>query len=90
MEMVDESMRTSCIIDEVSRCIHIGLLCVQKGRVERATMWSVMLMLSSETALKKPRSPGFYMERSTSSKGNSSNKDPRISNDCTFTLLEGR
>lgn len=67
MEMVDLSMIDSCRVRDVSRCIHVGLLCVQKGVEQRPIMSSVVMMLSSENAvLPKPEPPAFYIERSTS------------------------
>uniref|UniRef100_A0A9I9CT51 Cysteine-rich receptor-like protein kinase 10 n=1 Tax=Cucumis melo TaxID=3656 RepID=A0A9I9CT51_CUCME len=44
------------------RCIHIGLLCVQENAVDRPTMASVVLMLSSfSLTLSVPSDPAFFM-----------------------------
>ncbi|KAF9609256.1 hypothetical protein IFM89_014450 [Coptis chinensis] len=92
MELVDESMSNSYVVQDVLRCIHVGLLCVQKGREERPTMSSVVLMLSSESVvLPKPQRPGFYVERSTSNKSPSNrDKESCISSSVTITMMEGR
>ncbi|KAK7280213.1 hypothetical protein RJT34_25275 [Clitoria ternatea] len=48
--------------DEIVRCIHIGLLCVQERVVDRPTLASVMLMLSScSLSLPVPLQPAFFM-----------------------------
>ncbi|GAB2298801.1 hypothetical protein Dimus_032879 [Dionaea muscipula] len=39
--------------DEIMRCIHIGLLCVQEHEVDRPTMSSVVVMLSSHSSLSR-------------------------------------
>jgi hypothetical protein len=62
MGLVDEALRDSCTLSELLRCIHVGLLCVQQIPEDRPTMSSVVLMLSSESLLPKPRHPGFYTD----------------------------
>ncbi|KAL8139088.1 hypothetical protein V2J09_005089 [Rumex salicifolius] len=45
---------------QILRCIHIGLLCVQDNMVDRPTMSSVVLMMSSESlALPLPSHPAY-------------------------------
>ncbi|KAL5730649.1 hypothetical protein ACHQM5_003447 [Ranunculus cassubicifolius] len=92
MQLVDELVNSLWYVDEISRCIHIGLLCVQKDICRRPTMSYVLLMLSSETALPAPQPPGFYIERTTLAKENLSPGDKELcnSNDATITLLEAR
>ncbi|XP_056173190.1 G-type lectin S-receptor-like serine/threonine-protein kinase At4g27290 [Syzygium oleosum] len=65
MELVD-----GCLYDlvepQVERCIHVGLLCVQKFPNDRPAMSSVVAMLGNESAsLPRPKQPGFFMERSS-------------------------
>ncbi|KAL9687087.1 hypothetical protein QQ045_031483 [Rhodiola kirilowii] len=51
--------------NEIMRCIHIGLLCVQESVTARPTMASVVLMLSSfSLTLPLPSEPAFFMQRS--------------------------
>ena len=46
--------------EEIMRCIHIGLLCVQNYANDRPTMASTVLMLnSSSLALPKPSEPAY-------------------------------
>ncbi|XP_058725196.1 cysteine-rich receptor-like protein kinase 44 isoform X2 [Vicia villosa] len=49
-------------VNEVLRCIHIGLLCVQENASSRPTMASVVLMLNSHSlSLPRPSEPAFYV-----------------------------
>lgn len=63
IELIDAWMRDySQNLSEVLRCIHVSLLCVQQRPVDRPSMSSVVLMLSSENALPEPKTPGYFME----------------------------
>ncbi|KAK7357556.1 hypothetical protein VNO80_16846 [Phaseolus coccineus] len=54
--------------NEMLRCIHIGLLCVQENLVDRPTMTNIMLMLNSYSlSLPIPTEPAFYMNSRTRS-----------------------
>uniref|UniRef100_A0A7N1A7D1 Protein kinase domain-containing protein n=1 Tax=Kalanchoe fedtschenkoi TaxID=63787 RepID=A0A7N1A7D1_KALFE len=51
--------------NEIMRCIHIGLLCVQESVAARPTMASVVLMLSSfSLSLPLPSEPAFFVHSS--------------------------
>ncbi|GLT48442.1 hypothetical protein SLA2020_220670 [Shorea laevis] len=64
MQLIDPQLVQSCVDSEVLKCIHIGLLCVQKDPVDRPTISSVILMLGSETiTLPKPTEPAFFVGR---------------------------
>ncbi|KAJ9553559.1 hypothetical protein OSB04_017604 [Centaurea solstitialis] len=60
IELMSSSLRNSCIMSEVLRSIHVGLLCVQHHAEDRPTMLSVVLMLVSESVLPPPRQPAFF------------------------------
>lgn len=47
LELVDSKIKELCIESEVSRCLHISLLCVQQNPEDRPTMASVILMFES-------------------------------------------
>ena len=48
--------------DEIMRCVHIGLLCVQDDVADRPTMASVEVMLNSYSAtFPLPSQPASYM-----------------------------
>ncbi|XP_047955384.1 cysteine-rich receptor-like protein kinase 44 [Salvia hispanica] len=62
-KVVDPILRGSGsgLTNEMLRCIHIGLLCVQENAADRPTMASVVLMLSSfSMTLNIPSAPAFY------------------------------
>ncbi|GLT52622.1 hypothetical protein SLA2020_259530 [Shorea laevis] len=53
---------------EMTRCIHIGLLCVQENVADRPTTAAVVLMLNSNsTTLPMPSQPAFFMHSNISS-----------------------
>ncbi|KAI4324154.1 hypothetical protein L6164_023715 [Bauhinia variegata] len=91
MELVDACLEDSFVVSEVLRYIHIGLLCVQQNPDDRPDMASVVVMLSSECALPRPKEPGFLMERASVIAESSSSK-PTLSstNEMSFTHLAGR
>ncbi|XP_057790553.1 G-type lectin S-receptor-like serine/threonine-protein kinase At4g27290 isoform X3 [Salvia miltiorrhiza] len=92
MEMMDECLMATCVESQVTRCIHVGLLCVQNFAEDRPIMPSVVLMLASDGALlPEPNEPGYYIEGSCSP--SRSSKSPCIKSEngtLTFTDLEAR
>jgi hypothetical protein len=92
MELIDKSIEDMCALsDQVLRCVHVGLLCMQQRPEDRPDMSSVVLMLSSESLLPKPRQPGFYTEKALTEAASSSTKHEQCSaNEITITLLKGR
>ncbi|CAI9275307.1 unnamed protein product [Lactuca saligna] len=62
IEVMGASLRNSCVVPEVLRSIHVGLLCVQHHAEDRPTMLSVVLMLISESTLPPPKKPAFFTE----------------------------
>ncbi|TKY51076.1 Cysteine-rich receptor protein kinase 25 [Spatholobus suberectus] len=66
LELMDHSLRESYAPNEVIRCIHIGLLCVQEDPADRPTMATVVLMLDSYTVtLPVPNQPAFFIASRT-------------------------
>lgn len=65
LEIVDPTLSESIFANEVIRCIHIGLLCVQNNREARPTMDTVVLMLNSanSVSLPVPEQPTFFIPR---------------------------
>ena len=47
MELLDLALGDSFSRDEVMRCIHIGLLCVQEDPADRPTMATIVLTLKA-------------------------------------------
>ncbi|KAK6917380.1 Gnk2-homologous domain [Dillenia turbinata] len=71
LNLVEPTLRAAQT-NEIMRCIHIGLLCVQESVVDRPTMASVVLMLNSySTTLPVPLRPAFLVQ-SSFPRGNSS------------------
>ncbi|KAL5579081.1 hypothetical protein UlMin_011523 [Ulmus minor] len=59
--LVDPLMRAGSG-SEITRCIHIGLLCVQENVADRPSMNTVVLMLNSYSlSLPVPSQPAFFM-----------------------------
>ncbi|KAJ7962993.1 putative Receptor protein kinase [Quillaja saponaria] len=60
-ELIDPILGGSCSPNEVLRCIHIGLLCVQEKAADRPSMLDVVSFLSSEIIqLAQPNQPAFF------------------------------
>lgn len=70
--MLDPTLRGSYNPNEVIRCIHIGLLCVQENPADRPTMASIVLMLDSySVTLPTPKQPAFCIHSGTDPKSTS-------------------
>ncbi|KAL1567084.1 putative serine/threonine-protein kinase receptor [Salvia divinorum] len=66
-ELMDECLSNTFIESQVKRCIHVGLLCVQKFAEDRPVMSSVVFMLGNDEAIiPDPKEPGFFPEESSS------------------------
>ena len=64
LELLDSSIRNSCSGNEVIKCIHISLLCIQENPSLRPTIQSIMVMLSSHTiSMPAPQQPAFLFDR---------------------------
>ena len=60
LQAVDQSVVDQCQPQEVLRCMHIGLLCVQEDPAQRPSMASITLMLNSySVSLPTPSAPAF-------------------------------
>ncbi|XP_020674726.1 G-type lectin S-receptor-like serine/threonine-protein kinase B120 isoform X1 [Dendrobium catenatum] len=91
MEFVDSSIISSCSVKEVSRCINVGLLCVQDRAIDRPTMSSVILMLEGENSMcPMPRQPTFAAEMSQSDTDSSTFDKRIVSANASITMLTGR
>ncbi|WVZ04021.1 hypothetical protein V8G54_024827 [Vigna mungo] len=61
-ELVDPSIKESIDPDEVQKCIHIGLLCVEHYADDQPTMSEIVSMLTNKSAiLSLPQTPAFYV-----------------------------
>ncbi|XVF59025.1 hypothetical protein PTKIN_Ptkin07bG0240900 [Pterospermum kingtungense] len=62
-EIVDSALGDSYPVDEVLRCIQIGLLSVQEHAADRPMMSAIVFMLGNETALPFPKQPAFIVKK---------------------------
>ncbi|XP_010455558.1 PREDICTED: putative cysteine-rich receptor-like protein kinase 31 [Camelina sativa] len=61
LDLIDPAIKESYDQDEVIRCIHIGILCVQETPADRPAMSAIFQMLTnSSITLPVPRPPGFF------------------------------
>lgn len=62
LELLDPSLQNNYSRNEVFRCIHIALLCVQDDPSRRPSMASIVLMLNSYSfPLPLPEEPTIFM-----------------------------
>uniref|UniRef100_A0A0D3DFL1 Protein kinase domain-containing protein n=1 Tax=Brassica oleracea var. oleracea TaxID=109376 RepID=A0A0D3DFL1_BRAOL len=63
LELVDPNIVQNYQIEEVTRCIHTALLCVQEDPTDRPNLSTITLMLTSNTLiLPVPQPPGFFLQ----------------------------
>uniref|UniRef100_A0A7N2LUT2 Receptor-like serine/threonine-protein kinase n=1 Tax=Quercus lobata TaxID=97700 RepID=A0A7N2LUT2_QUELO len=92
LDIVDSSLGQAYPAHEVSRCIQIGLLCVQEQAMDRPTMIEIVFMLGNETPLPAPKKPAF-INRGNINNGQDSSSSigaPGSINDVTMSVLEAR
>ena len=91
LELIDSSIKDSCVVSEVLRCIHVSLLCVQQHPDDRPTMTSVIQMLGSEMEPVKPKEPAFFPTRISDQEESCSNVNQKTSNaELSITSVKGR
>ena len=90
MEIVDPLLTKTYTATEVSRCVQIGLLCVQEHAIDRPTMSTVVFMLSNNTTLLSPKQPAFILKRACNSKDISTSEGANSINEMTITKIDGR
>lgn len=61
VEIIDSPLRGNAPGEQMQKCVHIGLLCVQDNPADRPMMSMVNVMLSSSTfSLPAPSKPVFF------------------------------
>ncbi|KAL0312389.1 UNVERIFIED_CONTAM: G-type lectin S-receptor-like serine/threonine-protein kinase [Sesamum radiatum] len=91
MELMDPSLRASCVTNQVQRCIHIGLLCVENHAVDRPTIEDVIYMLKNEMSnLPIPNNPAFITRNSILEKVKETIPEKLSANELTVSEIEGR
>ncbi|CAM8975137.1 unnamed protein product [Rhodiola kirilowii] len=66
-ELIDPSIKDSCLTEQALRCIHIGMLCVQDSAAYRPNMSTVIIMLESDSMLLPAPKPTTFGSMSSSS-----------------------
>ncbi|KAB5521794.1 hypothetical protein DKX38_026113 [Salix brachista] len=90
-ELVDPILKESCSKDQVLRCIHVGLLCVEDNAMDRPNMSDVITMLTGEAQLRLPKQPAFTSARSVVEETNSSRPAECGSiNNVTMSTMDAR
>lgn len=90
--MIDPEISNPNHVNDIERCIHIGLLCLQNLATERPIMATVVSMLNSEIVnLPRPSHPAF-VDRQIVSSAESSRQNHRTQsiNNVTVTDMQGR
>ena len=87
MKIVDPLPDETYLANEVSRCIQIGLLCVQEHATDRPTMSTVVFMLGNDTHLPSPKQPAFILKSTYNSTDRSTSS---ASNEITLSTIDGR
>lgn len=92
-DLLDASISKTSVQEQVMRCIHVGMLCVQDVANHRPNMPAVLLMLESENvALPKPNQPTFTSMRHNLNDEDmwNLNQDGVSSNNVTMSVILGR
>ncbi|PIN01425.1 Serine/threonine protein kinase [Handroanthus impetiginosus] len=91
LELMDPTLRDSCVINQLQRCIHIGLLCVENQAVDRPTIEDVIFILKNETAsLPMPKNPAFITRNSVFQEVEKSAPEKLSANELTLSEIGGR
>ncbi|XP_077243376.1 G-type lectin S-receptor-like serine/threonine-protein kinase At4g27290 isoform X2 [Tasmannia lanceolata] len=92
LELLDPSiMVNSCAENEVLRCVHVGLLCVQESPRDRPTMSAVVFMLGNETTMNQPKKPAFTLQDDYKDRNKPTSETGSCSiNEMSITEVESR
>ena len=86
LDLMDQTLHESCNADLFTKCVNVGLLCIQEDPSDRPTMSNVVTMLDSETVtVPTPKQPAFVLRRGQSS---TSSSRPETYTDITTSLEE--
>ncbi|KAF8038664.1 hypothetical protein BT93_B1259 [Corymbia citriodora subsp. variegata] len=91
LDLRDEDIVNTSMPLEAMRCIQVGLLCVQDHTTDRPNMLSIVLMLSGESDLPRPRPPTFTFQSGIPGHDNEVRGESIFSmNTITNSMVEGR
>ncbi|THG17409.1 hypothetical protein TEA_029782 [Camellia sinensis var. sinensis] len=87
--LVDPMISYQYFRQDILRCVHVGLLCVQEFSVDRPTISTALSMLMSEISyLPTPKQPAFTQRLKRQSSQQSQSRCSR--NELTITIVDGR
>ncbi|XP_047953591.1 G-type lectin S-receptor-like serine/threonine-protein kinase At4g03230 [Salvia hispanica] len=91
LELMDPMLRESCALEQLQKCIHIGLLCVENHAVDRPNIEDVLFMLKNETAtLPMPKNPSFITRNSVFQQVDKATPQQSSENQVTLSQIQGR
>ena len=90
--LADTNVFDESFAKEITKCVQIGLLCVQEVANDRPNVSTVIWMLTTEnTNLKKPKQPAIIGRRGASEAESSDQSSQKVSiNDVSLTAVTGR
>ncbi|XP_016488832.2 G-type lectin S-receptor-like serine/threonine-protein kinase At1g61500 [Nicotiana tabacum] len=90
LDFMDGTLINSFSPEEITRCLHVGLLCVQECPRDRPTMAAIILMLNSEMKCSTPKQPTFKFETYLDLAGSAKDNDKYSVNEFSASLSQGR
>ncbi|XP_008226597.1 PREDICTED: G-type lectin S-receptor-like serine/threonine-protein kinase SD1-13 [Prunus mume] len=93
LELMDPTLGESCVRDQLLRCVHVSLLCVEENADDQPTMSDVISMLTNEgVPLPIPTKPAFFTKRRVIGRGGLGGNDLELIsiNGLSNSDLEGR
>nr|GMD96167.1 G-type lectin S-receptor-like serine/threonine-protein kinase At1g67520 [Ipomoea batatas] len=92
LQLVDPAISNVCGNEEqLRRCIHVGLLCVEDFAVDRPSMSDVVSMLGNENmALPKLKKPAFVSRFSVPDRFQDGKSEKFTVNEVSISVMEGR
>ncbi|CAI9760050.1 unnamed protein product [Fraxinus pennsylvanica] len=89
LELMDPTLQESHVLDEVIRCIQIGLLCVEEDVNKRPKMASILLMLKSYSDnLPIPQRPAYFISSGSDSMARETDPNqPQAMNEASISKL---
>ncbi|KAK1430753.1 hypothetical protein QVD17_13725 [Tagetes erecta] len=92
LELEDPTLRSTCVVQQFLRTVHVALLCVQDTAMDRpTTSYMISMLLNDTISLPAPKRPAFFNGRveSNSTLEESTPKHYTVNN-MTITIMEGR
>ena len=90
MEIVNPSLGETYPTIEVSKCIQIGLLCMQEHATDRPIMSVIVFMLGNDTTLSSPKEPAFNLKSTFNNKDKLNGEASNSVNEITISEIDSR